>query len=102
MTDEKIAGYLIAVQNWYALPGGEGPPSAGITSLDDDASIGGEGAQLYKKTYHILEVPNQNDYTNIGACTPTGELYYESLEDAQNALRERGVENPQFGFNPVD
>lgn len=99
MTNQNVVGYLIAYQNWYALPVGADFPGAGITSLDENASVGGEEAQLIKRTYQILEVPAGGGNITIGDCKPIGEPSYETLEDAQNELKELGIENPQVGYN---
>jgi hypothetical protein len=101
----KPAGYVIVHQDWYEKPDEENPllRNARISTLNPDFFVTWADARLVKHCFEVLEVMEGTpvEFT-IGECSPVGQAHYETLEDAQNYLRELGIKNPHMGFNPID
>lgn len=100
----KPAGYLIVHQDWYEDPEEQDPlrRNARVTSLSP-RRFTPDGAQLVKRCYEVMEITESTpvEFT-IGEGRPIGQAHYETLESAQDYLRELGIANPQVGFNPIE
>ncbi len=101
---DNLRGYVIVRQDWYEHPAATDRLTrlAKISSLDPQPFLASDGVELVKHCYEVLAVPDTAPFGfTIGECRPVGEPHYDTLEEAQDYLREHGIGHPRLGFNEL-
>lgn len=95
-------GYLLVHHDWYEFPDEPDPlrRNAIVSTLQAEAPP--VGAQIVKRGYQILEPLDVMPFAfTICECRPIQNHPFDSLDEAENCLRSRGVRRPHVGFNPI-
>jgi hypothetical protein len=101
---DNARGYLLVYRNWYEIPDEPNPlrRNAIVSTLNPEAFEPGDGAQIVKRQYEVLEPPDVVPFAfTICECRPVGPRTFDTLEDAEHFLRDHGVKRPHIGFNPI-
>jgi hypothetical protein len=101
-TTTNARGYLLIHRDWYELT--DEPDllrrNAIVLTLNRAAYQPANGAQIVKRGFEILQLPNELPFAfTICDCPEVGG--FETMEDAENYLRAHGVRKPRLGLNPV-
>jgi len=103
-SEVNARGYVLIHSDWYELA--DEPDmlrrNAIVLTLNPAAYVPPDRAQVVKRGFAVLEPANEVPaaYT-ICDCRPVDDGSFDTLEDAHNYLRERGVRRPRIGFNPI-
>jgi hypothetical protein len=100
---DNARGYLLVYRDWYELPDEPDPLRRNaIVSTLNPAFQPSAGAQLVKRAFEVLEPVDVIPFAfTICECRPAAEHPFDTIEDAQDYLREHGVRHPHIGFNPI-
>ena len=100
---DNARGYLLVHRNWYEIPDEQNPlrRNAIVSTLNPEA-FETEGVHIVKREFEVLEPPDVVPFAfTICECRPVGTRPFDTLEDAEDFLREHGVKHPRIGFNPI-